>query len=72
VTGTVVIIVIAILVLAAGFLLAKKAFVRGSMAETPSEDRPTAESVGAQDDPEVSHDPRAVGRPSDRGYEQKL
>ena len=70
--GVIAIVVIALVVVAVGVLLAKKGFVRGSMAETPSEDKPGTESVGAQDDPGVSHDPRAVGRPSDRGYEQKL
>jgi hypothetical protein len=71
-TGVIAIVVIAVIVLAIGVAVARKGFVRGSMAETPSEDKPSTESVGVQDDPDVSHDPRAVGQPSDRGYEQKL
>jgi hypothetical protein len=42
------------------------------MPAKPSEDKPSEDSVGAQSEPGVTHDPRAVGRPSDRGYEQKL
>lgn len=71
-TGIVVIVIIAAVVLAIGVLMARKGFVRGKMPATPSEDKPSRDSVGAQSDPEVTHDPRAVGRPSDRGYEQKL
>ena len=52
--------------------MARKGFVRGQMAETPSEDKPSEDSVGVQDEPGVTADPRAVGKPSERGYEQKL
>jgi hypothetical protein len=72
VTGVIAIIVIAVIVLAIGIAMARKAFVRGTMPETPSEDKPTTESVGAQEEPGVTADPRAVGKPSERGYEQKL
>jgi hypothetical protein len=70
----IVIVVIAVVVLVGGFLVARKGFVRGSMASTPSEDSGVPEPDGAEakKDPDVSHDPTAVGRPSDRGYEQKL
>ena len=71
-TGVIAIVVIAVIVLAIGVAVARKGFVRGSMAETPSEDKPSRESVGVQDEPGVSADPRAVGQPSERGYEQKL
>ena len=71
-TGVIAIVVIAAIVLAIGVFMARKGFVRGSMPAKPSEDNPSDESVGVQRDPEVTHDPRAVGRPSDRGYEQKL
>jgi hypothetical protein len=72
VTGVIAIVVIAVIVLAIGFVLARKGFVRGTMPEKPSEDKPTTESVGAQDEPGVAADPRAVGKPSERGYEQQL
>jgi hypothetical protein len=69
----IVIVVIAVVVLVGGFLVARKGFVRGSMASTPSEDRVTEpDGAEAKKDPDVSHDPTAVGRPSERGYEQKL
>jgi hypothetical protein len=69
----IVIVVIALVVLVVGFLLARKGFERGSMASTPSEDRPgEPDGVREKKDPAVSHDPSAVGRPSERGYEQKL
>ena len=70
--GIIAIVVIAVLVLAVGVFMARRGFVRGSMPEKPSEDKPSDDSVGAQREPGVTHDPRAVGRPSDRGYEQKL
>jgi hypothetical protein len=72
VTGVIAIVVIAVIVVAIGIYMARKGFVRGTMPEKPSEDKPTTESVGAQDEPGVETDPRAVGRPSERGYEQKL
>ncbi len=69
----IVIVAIALVVLVVGFVLARKGFVRGSMASTPSEDRVSEpDGAEAKQDPDVSHDPSAVGRPSDRGYEQKL
>ena len=68
----VVIVVIVVIVLAAGVLMAKKGFTRGTLPETPSEDTPSADSVGAGDEEGMKADPRAMGRPSDRGYEQKL
>ena len=71
-TGVIVIVIIAVIVLAVGVFMARKGFVRGSMPEKPSEDKPSDDSVGAQREPGVTHDPRAVGRPSERGYEQKL
>ena len=71
-TGVIAIVVIALIVLAVGFVLARKGFERGTMPEKPSEDKPTTENVGAQDEPGVAADPRAVGKPSERGYEQKL
>ena len=71
-TGVIAIVVIALIVLAIGVVMARKGFVRGEMAETPSEDKPSGDSVGVQDEPGVTTDPRAVGKPSDRGYEQKL
>jgi hypothetical protein len=71
-TGVIAIVVIAVIVLAIGFFVARKGFVRGTMAETPSEDEPTAQNVGAQDEPGVTADPRAVGKPSERGYAQNL
>ena len=70
--GVAIIVAIILLVLVAGVLLAKKGFVRGQMAEKPSEDKPDTQSVGAGDQPGVTADPSAMGRPSDRGYEQKL
>jgi hypothetical protein len=72
VTGVIAIVVIAVIVLAVGFVLARRGFERGTMPEKPSEDKPTTENVGAQDAPGVTADPRAVGKPSERGYEQKL
>lgn len=71
-TGVIAIVVIAVIVLAIGFAMARKGFVRGSMPAKPSEDKPSEESVGAQDEPGVTTDPRSVGKPSERGYEQKL
>jgi hypothetical protein len=69
----IVIVVIALVVLVVGFLIARKGFERGEMASTPSEDRPgEPDGVAAKQDPNVSHDPTAVGRPSERGYEQNL
>jgi hypothetical protein len=59
-------------VLGIGWAMARKGFVRGSMPERPSEDKPGEESVGADAPPGVTTDPRAVGQPSERGYEQKL
>ena len=73
--GIVIIAAIVLLVLAAGLLLARKGFTRGTMPSTPSEDAEAAVdqgSVGAGDAPGVSADPSAVGRPSDRGYDQNL
>ena len=72
VTGVIAIVVIAVLVLVIGVAMARKGFVRGTMAETPTEDEPTAQNVGAQDEPGVTTDPRSVGKPSERGYEQNL
>ena len=66
------IVVIALVVLVVGVLLAKKGFTRGTMPDTPSEDTPGTESVGSGDEPGATADPRAMGRPSDRGYGQKL
>jgi hypothetical protein len=71
-SAIVVILAIAVVVLVVGYLLAKKVFVRGSMPETPEQDKPVAKSREEKHAPEVSHDPRAVGRQSERGYEQKL
>jgi hypothetical protein len=71
-SGVIVIVVIALVVLAVGVVMARKGFVRGSMPAKPSEDKPSEESVGAQAEPGVTTDPRSVGRPSDRGYDQKL
>jgi hypothetical protein len=71
-TGVIAIVVIAVIVLAIGVAMARKGFVRGSMPAKPSEDKPGGESVGAQAEPGVSHDPRATGKPSERGYEQQL
>jgi hypothetical protein len=69
----IVIVVIALVVLVAGVLVARKGFERGEMASKPSEDRPgRPDGIDEKKDPDVSHDPTAVGRPSDRGYEQKL
>jgi len=68
--GVVIIVAIVLAVLAAGLLLARKAFTRGTMPAKPSQDRPDTASVGAGDQPGVTADPRAMGRPSDRGYEQ--
>jgi hypothetical protein len=69
----IVIVVIALVVLVAGVLVARKGFERGQMASKPSEDRPgRPDGIDEKKDPGVSHDPTAVGRPSDRGYEQKL
>jgi hypothetical protein len=69
----IVIVVIALVVLVAGVLVARKGFERGQMASKPSEDRPgRPDGIDEKQDPDVSHDPTAVGRPSDRGYEQKL
>jgi hypothetical protein len=69
----IVIVVIALVVLAAGVLVARKGFERGQMASKPSEDRPgRPDGIDQKKDPGVSHDPTAVGRPSERGYEQKL
>jgi hypothetical protein len=68
----IVIVVIVLVVLVAGVFLAKKGFTRGTMPDTPSEDTPGTESVGAGDESGASADPRAMGRPSDRGYEQNL
>lgn len=67
-TGLIVILVIAALVLVAGVLVAMKGFVRGEMPTTPEEDR--RERSGSQPPPDDEYevrDPRAVGRPSDRG-----
>lgn len=72
VTGVIAIIVIAVIVLAIGIALARRGFVRETMPAKPSEDKPTDENVGAQEEPGVTADPRAVGKPSERGYEQKL
>ena len=74
-TGGVIIIVAIVLVVAiGGFVVAKKAFTRGKLPATPSEDsgKPEPEGAAAAQDPSVSHDPTAVGRPSERGYEQNL
>lgn len=71
-SGLIAIVVIAVMVLAIGVAMARKGFVRGTMPAKPSEDKPTTESVGAQDAPGVTADPRAMGKPSERGYEQKL
>lgn len=64
----VVIVVIAVLVLVAGVLVARKGFVRGTIPETPSEDLAdrTAQESPDVDEP-VTSDPSAMGRPSDRG-----
>jgi hypothetical protein len=72
--GVIIIVAIVLAVLIAGVVLAKKGFTRGEMASTPSEDsgRPEPDGAAAKQDPKVSHDPTAVGRPSDRGYEQNL
>jgi hypothetical protein len=71
--GTIIIVAVVLAVLLAGAVLAKKAFTRGEMASKPSEDRPgRPDGIDEKKDPGVSHDPTAVGRPSDRGYEQKL
>jgi hypothetical protein len=71
-TAIVIIVAIAVVVLVVGFLLAKKGFVRGSMPETPEQDKPVAKSREEKHAPGVSHDPQAEGRRSERGYEQKL
>ena len=68
--GVVIIVAIVLVVLVAGALLAKKVFTRGSMPSKPSEDKPDTSSVGVGGKPGVAADPRAVGRPSERGYEQ--
>ena len=68
--GVVIIVAIALVVLVAGVLLAKKAFTRGTMPDKPSEDSQETSSIGAGSEAGVTTDPRAVGRPSDRGYEQ--
>jgi hypothetical protein len=72
--GVIIIVAIVLAVLIAGVVIAKKAFTRGEMPATPSEDsgKPEPEGAGAAQDPSVSHDPTAVGRPSERGYEQNL
>jgi hypothetical protein len=71
--GTIIIVAVVLVVLIAGTVLAKKVFTRGDMASKPSEDRPgRPDGIDEKRDPGVSHDPTAVGRPSDRGYEQKL
>jgi hypothetical protein len=72
--GVIIIVAIVLAVLIAGVVIAKKAFTRGEMASTPSEDsgKPDPDGVDAKQDPKVSHDPTAVGRPSERGYEQNL
>ena len=71
-TGVIAIVVIAVIVLVIGVAVARKGFVRGTMPETPAEDKPSEDSVGVQAKPGVTTDPRSVGRPSERGYEQKL
>jgi len=68
----IVIVAIVLIVLVAGVLMAKKGFTRGTMPDTPSQDTPDTDSVGAGDEEGTTADPRAMGRPSDRGYEQKL
>jgi hypothetical protein len=69
--GLIIILAVIVVVLVAGVLLAKKGFTRGTLPAKPSHDRPGTSSVGAQSEPGVSADPRAVGRPSERGYEQE-
>src|SRR3954469_24962853 len=70
--GVLIIVAIVLAVVIAGVVIAKKAFTRGEMASTPSEDsgKPAPDGVEAVREPGVSHDPTAVGRPSDRAYEQ--
>jgi hypothetical protein len=68
----IVIVVIALVVVTAGIVLAVKGFTRGTMPSTPSEDTADRSTVGAGDADKTTADPRAMGRPSDRGYEQKL
>ncbi len=68
----IVIVVIVLVILVAGVLMARKGFTRGTMADKPSQDQPDTDSVGAGDEDGTTADPRAMGRPSDRGYEQKL
>jgi hypothetical protein len=72
--GVIIIVAIVLAVLIAGVVIAKKAFTRGEMASTPSEDSgmPEPDGAEAKQDPDVSHDPSAVGRPSERGYEQNI
>lgn len=69
--GLVIIVAIIVVVLVAGVLLARKGFTRGTLPDKPSQDRPDSSSVGAGSEPGMTADPRAVGRPSERGYEQK-
>jgi hypothetical protein len=69
-TGVIIIVAVALVVVVAGVLLARKGFTRGTLPDKPSQDRPDTSSVGAGSEPGVTADPRAVGRPSERGYEQ--
>jgi hypothetical protein len=69
-TGVIIIVAVALVVVVAGVLLARKGFTRGTLPDKPSEDRPGTSSVGAGSEPGVTADPRAVGLPSERGYEQ--
>jgi hypothetical protein len=64
----VIILAIAVLVLVGGVLMARKGFERGTMPTRPEEDERSPEAVGPDVGGEAaSADPRAMGRPSDRG-----
>lgn len=71
--GVILIVAGFVVLLAVGIFLARKVFTRGTLPDTPSDDAAQAgeePSVGSGDQPGVEADPRAMGRPSDRGYEQ--
>ena len=66
--GVIIIVVIILVVLALGAFLARKVFVRDTMPNKPEEDEESPKAVGSSEAREVGDaDPRAMGRPSDRG-----
>jgi hypothetical protein len=64
----VIILAIAALVLVGGVVMARKGFERGTMPSKPEEDERSPQAAGPDAGGEAaSADPRAMGRPSDRG-----